>query len=108
MVREVREETGLRVKLEGLLDVATDMHFDHESKLKYHYVLVDYVAKPLSGKVRLSDESSAFGWFTIKQLGTLDMSEGTKAALSRYFGRAVGSSSGSATRPSGKRSLQVL
>ena len=83
--REVREETGLAVKVEGLLDVQTDIHRDREGRLEYHYILVDYLAKPLGRKVRLNRESSAFGWFTAKQAERLETTGGTKIVLGKYF-----------------------
>ena len=84
-VREVREETGLVVKVEGLLDVQTDIYRDSEGRLEYHYVLVDYLAKPLGRKVRLNPESSAFGWFTARQTERLETTGGTKVVLGKYF-----------------------
>jgi ADP-ribose pyrophosphatase YjhB (NUDIX family) len=87
IVREVKEETGLDVALEGLLNVTTDIHLDERSRPKYHYVLVDYLARRVGGMVRLNEESSAFGWFTAEQVRRLDMSEGTRDALSLYFRR---------------------
>ncbi len=83
--REVLEETGLRVRLEGLLDVQTDIHRDSGSRLEYHYVLVDYLATPLSGRVRLNSESSGSGWFTRAQVRVLRMSDGTRKVLGLYF-----------------------
>ena len=84
-VREIKEETGLTVEIEGLLDVQTDLHVDRSSRIEYHYVLVDYLAKSLSGRVRLNSESSNSGWFTHSQAGRLAMSDGTKAVLERFF-----------------------
>ena len=84
-VREILEETGLRVKVEGLLDVQTDLHLDGSSRLEYHYVLVDYQARPVGGRVRINAESSASGWFTAGQLGTLTMSDGTRKVLRLFF-----------------------
>jgi len=83
--REIREETGLRVKIEGLLDVQTDLHRDLHSRIEFHYILVDYVAKPVSGKLSLNSESSDFGWFTRGQIGPLAMSAGTRAVLRMFF-----------------------
>jgi 8-oxo-dGTP diphosphatase len=83
--REVLEETGLKVKIEGLLDVQTDLHVDSASKLEYHYVLIDYLAKPVGGRVKINLESSASGWFTAPQVGLLDMSEGTRKVLGIFF-----------------------
>lgn len=84
-VREVREETGLTVRIEGLLDVQTDLHTDERSRIEYHYILVDYLASPVSGRLRLNSESSDFGWFTSGQLRRLSMSRGTRAVLRMFF-----------------------
>jgi len=83
--REIFEETGLRVTIEGLLDVQTDVHRDAASRLEYHYVLVDYLAKPVGGRLRLNSESSESGWFTSEQTKRLHMSKGTRAVLGIYF-----------------------
>jgi len=88
-VREIREETGLKVRIEGLLDVQTDLHLDGTSAIEYHYVLVDYLAGPVSGRVKLNSESSDFGWFSEDQTGRLPMSRGTKAILSMFFGQRL-------------------
>ena len=84
-MREVKEETGLEVALVGLLDVGTDIHLDEMSRPRYHYVLVDYLARPVHGRVKLNAESSAFGWFTAEQVKKLDMSEGTRDVLALHF-----------------------
>ena len=84
-VREIKEETGLTVEIEGLLDVQTDLHTDERSRIEYHYVLVDYLARPVTGKLRLNSESSDFGWFTRGHLGGLAMSKGTRAVLKLFL-----------------------
>ena len=102
--REVLEETGLKIEVEGLLDVATDIHVDRGSKLEYHYVLVDYVAKPVSGRLRLNAESSGSGWFSAQELKKLEMSSATSKALKLYFARGTNPTAGSAGRPPTMRS----
>ena len=84
-VREIREETGFNVSIERLLDVQTDLHTDGRSRIEYHYVLVDYLARPVSGRLRLNSESSDCGWFTREQVGRLSMSRGTRAVLKMFF-----------------------
>ena len=88
-IREIKEETGLTVRIEGLLDVQTDLHTDERSRIEYHYVLVDYLARPVSGRLRLNSESSDSGWFTRGQLGGLTMSEGTRAVLKMFFSKRL-------------------
>ena len=84
VLREVKEELGILVKLEALLDVATDIHLDEDSRVKYHYVLVDYLATPLGTAVKLNEESSAFRWFTPAEAELLDMSDATRRVVASY------------------------
>jgi 8-oxo-dGTP diphosphatase len=83
--REVLEETGLRVAIEGLIDVQTDIHKDSVGEIEYHFVLVDYSALSESGDVTLNQESSEYGWFSELELKDLDMSQGTRKVLGRFF-----------------------
>jgi ADP-ribose pyrophosphatase len=83
--REILEETGLKVKVEGLLDVQSDLHRDEQGRLEFHYVLVDYLASQVGGKLGINSESSAYGWFSRRQVQRLDMSEGTRSVVNMYF-----------------------
>ena len=84
-VREIREETGLRIRVEGLIDVALDIEKDGASKIRYDYVLVDYLAIPVGGKFKLNAESTDYGWFTQREMKKLAMSVPTRAALGKFF-----------------------
>ena len=84
-VREVLEETGLRVEIEGLIDVGSDVHRDSRSRVRYHFILVDFSAIPSGGRLELNEESSASGWFTRGETHDLSMSRGTRGVLERFF-----------------------
>src|SRR5262245_48229001 len=43
--REVREETGLEVEVEQLIEVVERIERDPAGALLYHYVILDYAAK---------------------------------------------------------------
>ena len=86
-VREVEEETGLKVKILGLLDVQSDLHRDAEGRLEYHFILVDYLATSLDGEVSLNEESADYGWFTEAKAFRLKMSAGTRTVLQIGFRR---------------------
>jgi 8-oxo-dGTP diphosphatase len=88
-VREILEETGLNVKIEALLDVQTDLHTDAKSRVVYHYVLVDYLASPMGGRLTLSKESSDGGWFSASQAKRLKTTYGTRLVLDGYFRRML-------------------
>jgi ADP-ribose pyrophosphatase YjhB (NUDIX family) len=85
VAREILEETGLKVEVERLLDVQSDLHRDSNQKLEYHYVLVDYLARPVGGRLKINSESSASGWFARSQVRGLDMSDGTRTVVNAYF-----------------------
>ncbi len=84
--REVSEETGLSVAIERLLDVVTDVHRDKTGLIEYHFILVDYVARPVGGRLAVNAESSECGWFTKDEVDKIDMSKGTRETLMTYFG----------------------
>ncbi len=88
-IRETLEETGLTVKIEALLDVQTDLHEDSKSKIEYHFILVDYLARPIGGKFKLNQESSAAGWFSAPQTKRLKTTDGTRVVLDNYFKRRL-------------------
>ena len=84
-VREVLEETGLTLMIEGLLDVQTDLHWDAKSMVEYHFILVDYLASPTGGMLKLNQESSAAGWFSAPRTKRLKTTDSTRAVLDNYF-----------------------
>jgi len=55
--REVGEETGLQVEIDRLIDVIDNIVYDRSRRLKFHYVLVDFLVHPVGGK--LQDASKA-------------------------------------------------
>lgn len=81
VAREVKEELGIDVEVRGLVDVASDVHLDDKGKVKYHFVIADYIAQPAGGSVRLNSESSAYGWFSVKEVKGLEMAEATKRVV---------------------------
>ena len=56
--REVREETGLDVKVETLVQVFERVMRDAEDRPEYHYVLLDYLCTPLGGELCAADDAA--------------------------------------------------
>jgi len=83
--REVKEEVGLDVRLERLLDVLDDVHRDAGGRIKYHYILVDYLASPQTGRVHLNSESTGYRWFDPLEVPGINASENTKRVVWRYL-----------------------
>jgi 8-oxo-dGTP diphosphatase len=64
--REVREETGVEIKLLGLIDVFEALPVlegpnmkGHERASDSHYIMIDYVAEWVSGEPEAADDAEA-------------------------------------------------
>lgn len=88
-VRETEEETGLRVEVLELINVFDMVDLDGHGKTKYHYVLVDFLSKPVGGRERLSGEVTEIKWVTFEEAKTMDLTKTARKALEELFGGAV-------------------
>lgn len=76
--REVEEETGVAVRVDRLIGVFDNIVRDEDGKVRFHYVLIDYLAQPVGGEVRLSKETLDACWVNLEDVKNLQM---TKTAL---------------------------
>lgn len=60
--REVLEETGLVVDPVHMLTVFERIMPDTEGRPEYHYVLVDYICRIVSGEACAADDCAAIRW----------------------------------------------
>jgi 8-oxo-dGTP diphosphatase len=51
LAREMLEETGLEVQVGPVVDVFDRILLDPERKVRYHYVLIDYLCRPVGGSL---------------------------------------------------------
>jgi 8-oxo-dGTP diphosphatase len=56
--REVREETGLVVEVGAAIEVFDRIMLDAAGGVQYHFVLVDYVCRPVAGELRCGTDAS--------------------------------------------------
>jgi 8-oxo-dGTP diphosphatase len=81
--REVREEVGIEVRVEGLIDV-----FEHLSvgAGNDHFVILYYRAAPLSSELRPNGvECTEAVWIDKERLPTFDLTPGTRHILAKVF-----------------------
>jgi len=62
--REALEETGLTVEILGRLDVVDRVVLDPGGGVRYHFVIIDFHARPLSGEMRAMDDALDAVWVT--------------------------------------------
>jgi 8-oxo-dGTP diphosphatase len=85
VVREVREETSLEVEPLKLVEVFERVLYDGESRVQYHYVLIDYLCGPISGDTRAGSDVTEVHWATLDELESFKVSKDTCAVIRRAF-----------------------
>jgi 8-oxo-dGTP diphosphatase len=67
-VREALEETGLEVELIERLGVVDKIEYDAEGEVLYHFVILQFLAVPVSGVIKPMDDALDAVWVTLEQL----------------------------------------
>jgi 8-oxo-dGTP diphosphatase len=81
--REVREEVGLEVEVEGLVDVFEHLSPGEEND---HFIILYYRCRPLYCDIRHNhDEVAEARWVERKELGSYNMPDGTRFILGKIF-----------------------
>jgi ADP-ribose pyrophosphatase YjhB (NUDIX family) len=83
--REILEETGLCVKPLRIFEVFERIMRDAQNRPEYHYVLVDYVCKVVSGDLRAGDDVARAEWIPRARVPEFRLTEGTLAVIARAF-----------------------
>jgi 8-oxo-dGTP diphosphatase len=83
--REALEETGLVVEAGELLGVFDRIVPDDAGKIRFHYVLLDYLCRPVSGSLHAGHDAADAKWMTLDELRDFPMVETTKKLLIRVL-----------------------
>jgi 8-oxo-dGTP diphosphatase len=85
--REALEETGLEVEPGEVLDVFDSMFTDALGRTEYHYVLIDYLCRPLSGEARAGSDVSDVRWVSANALGAMGLRESIERVVRKGLER---------------------
>jgi 8-oxo-dGTP diphosphatase len=85
LVREVREETGLRVRAARMFEIFERIMRDDNGRAEYHYVLADYLCKLEGGELRPGDDVSRAEWVRRADLSDYRLTEGTLTVIEKAF-----------------------
>jgi ADP-ribose pyrophosphatase YjhB (NUDIX family) len=87
--REVLEECGVEVEVGPLVGVFEPMQRNDDGRLRYHYVVLDYLARYVSGELRAADDADDARWVALDALERLPMLAETKAMIKKAAAQAV-------------------
>jgi len=71
--REALEETGLVVETGEMLGVYERVIRGDEGRVRYHYVLIDFLCRPVGGELKAGSDAADARWFTLDELPALDL-----------------------------------
>lgn len=83
VVREVREECSIDVAVGPLIGVFEPIVRDDEGRIRYHYVVIDYLAFYVSGDVAIGDDAADLRWVPVDELGNYPLLPATRDMIER-------------------------
>lgn len=83
LMREMLEETGMRVDVGPVIEVFDRIMRDEQRRVRYHYVLIDYLCWPAGGSLRAGSDVEAAFWVDPATLGEYDLTEKATSVIQR-------------------------
>ena len=79
--RELLEETGISVRARDAFYIFDFIDRDAEGKIRYHYIIVDFLADYLGGEPKAADDVSDARWVSPDEAAALNLSPTTRKLL---------------------------
>lgn len=83
--RELAEETGVEVRVNGLIEVFERISLDEAGKHKYHYVVLDYYCDAIRGEPRAGSDAAEVAWVSEKDLDAYALSTAARRVIQKAF-----------------------
>ena len=85
--REVREECGIEIALGEVVDAVDIVLRDDAGRAQYHYVVVDFSARYVSGEVRAGDDVLDARWVARADVLKFDVPKMTRQVIAKAWAR---------------------
>ena len=89
VLRELREETGIEGTVEGLYDVFEVVIPDSEGRVQYHYVILDFLVKPLSRSITPGSDVDEAKWIRLDEALSINLTKTTRKLIKRLLTQGV-------------------
>jgi 8-oxo-dGTP diphosphatase len=87
-VREAREETGLMVETVDMLGVYERIIPGDDGRTRYHYVLIDFLCRPVGGDLCAGSDAAEVRWFEREDLPALGLAYDANDVVNKGLERA--------------------
>ena len=82
-LREVKEETGLDIVPEAIIETFDRVHRDPDGRIRYHFVIVDFVCESRAGDAVAGSDADAVAWVTADELDAYGVNAHAAAVIRR-------------------------
>ena len=82
-IREAREETGLEVETSELLGVYERVIRSEDGRVRYHYVLIDFLCRAVGGNLKVGSDAADVHWFAREELDGLNLPHDTRDVIEK-------------------------
>ena len=79
--REVREETGLDVEIGPIIETFDRVHRDADGRIRYHFVIVDFVCWSPGGDAVAGSDAEAVAWVAADEIDRYGVNAHAKSVI---------------------------
>lgn len=88
--RELLEETAIEVRVLDLIEVFERVTRDEAGKLKYHFVILDYLCEAVRGEAQAGSDVTAVAWARESELSKYSLTPTATRVIQKAFEIARG------------------
>lgn len=88
--REVREECDVIADIGAVIEAFDLILPDDSGRAKYHYVIIDFAARYISGKARAASDVVDARWVKLSDLGQYPLNEKTRQVIAKAWDAQLG------------------
>ncbi len=87
VVREVKEECGLDIEVERLMDVFDSIMRDEKGRIQYQFVVVNFLAKIKGGLLKNADDVLEARWVSLNEVEKYNLTNSFRAFFQKHYER---------------------
>lgn len=79
--REIKEETNLEIQLGPIIETFDRVHRDDQGRIRFHFVIVDFVAWANDGEATPGSDAEAVAWVAAHEIDDYKVNAHAKAVI---------------------------
>ena len=79
--REIKEETGLDIEVGPMIETFDRVHHDDQGKIRYHFVIIDFVCWAKSGEAVPGSDADGVAWVAAEEIDEYQVNAHASAVI---------------------------